>query len=378
LQRWRIDFTGENVSYLTVSSGGDPEAACGTDWRCCIEPQRDYRELRIRLAQAGAFEPQPVYYVLQVLFTLSLLVLSGALLFVWESLWLRLTDAVLLAFAMVQIGFIFHDAGHRQIFRRARDNDIVMLLTGFIVGSSRSWWFDSHNRHHAHPNEIERDPDTELYVVNFSERQARGRTWLVRQLTRFQAYYFFPVLALEGVGVHIVSIAYLIRSKARYRLIEAAGLALHLGIYAGVLLLAMPWWQVGLFVVVHHCIAGLYMGSVFAPNHKGMLVPDADCGLDLFHRQVLTSRNVRPGPLVDVWYGGLNYQIEHHLFPMIPRSKLKTARTVVKQYCAERGVAYHETSVWQSFVEITAYLHGIVTPRRAERAAVSTAAADGR
>jgi fatty acid desaturase len=248
-----------------------------------------------------------------------------------------------------------------------------MLAAGFVVGSSRSWWFDSHNRHHSHPNELALDPDTELYIVNFSQRQGRTRAALVRWLTRYQAYYFFPVLGLEGVGVHIVSIVYLIRSKARYRAVEAVSMALHLAIYAGVLLLALPWWQAGVFMLVHHLVAGLYMGCVFAPNHKGMLIPDANSGMYLFHRQVLTSRNIVPSTWVDIWYGGLNYQIEHHLFPQIPRSNLKAARLVVKQYCAERGIAYHETTMWQSFVEITRYLGQVAAPSRVRRAEVSRA-----
>ena len=88
-------------------------------------------------------------------------------------------------------------------------------------------------------------------------------------------------------------------------------------------------------------------------------MPDASSDLDPFRRQVLTSRNVAPHPLVDVWYGGLNYQIEHHLFPMIPRNKLKAARRVVREYCSERAIPYSETSSWQSYKEIFRYLQSL-------------------
>ncbi len=290
---------------------------------------------------------------------LGLLAIGIALLVVSQSLWIRLLDAVLLSFVFVQLGFLFHDAGHRQIFKRSLHNDFAMLFIGLVIGSSRSWWFDSHNRHHTNPNELDLDPDTELYIVNFSERQAGTRSKVVSFLSRFQAYYFFPALLFEGVGAHIASCVFILRGKARFGLIESASMVVHFALYFGILFALMPAWQAVLFFVVHHSLAGLYMGSVFAPNHKGMLIPDANSDLDLFKRQVLTSRNVKPSPVTDMLYGGLNYQIEHHLFPRIARSKLHAAYPIVKEYCRERGIAYHETSSWQSYREIFQHLKSV-------------------
>ena len=85
------------------------------------------------------------------------------------------------------------------------------------------------------------------------------------------------------------------------------------------------WWGVA-FVLIHKLSAGLYLGSVFAPNHKGMLITEHNCQIDFLRRQVLTARNVRAGFITDEWYGGLNYQIEHHLFPAMPRGNLPEAQ----------------------------------------------------
>lgn len=336
--------------------------------RCFIHARNDYTELRRRLNQRDVFQPQLAFYGLQALVALALVSLCIGLLVLTQDLRLRLLVSGLLAFAFIQLGFVFHDAGHRQIFGRPRLNDIAMMLVGFVIGSSRSWWFDSHNRHHSNPNDLDLDPDTELYVVNFSEEQSRNRKGFLGRLTRFQAIYFFPLLSVEGIGAHAASIVFLIRQKARYRRIETIGMVLHFVVYFGVILALMPVWHALLFMLVHHLVAGLYMGSVFAPNHKGMLVPDPADRIDLFHRQVLTSRNIAPNPLVDIWYGGLNYQIEHHLFPMIPRNKLKTARLVVKDYCFERGISYHETNMWQSYKEIVSHLHAVASPLREKQA----------
>lgn len=88
----------------------------------------------------------------------------------------------------------------------------------------------------------------------------------------------------------------------------------------GLLLIALPAWQALVFVLIHKAATGMYLGLVFAPNHKGMLITEHDNDMDFLHRQVLTARNVYANPFVDAWYGGLNYQIEHHLFPSMPRS----------------------------------------------------------
>jgi fatty acid desaturase len=83
---------------------------------------------------------------------------------------------------------------------------------------------------------------------------------------------------------------------------------------------------------------------------------DDDEELDFLRTQVLTARNVRGNWFLDYWYGGLNYQIEHHLFPTMPRNRLRYAKPLVERFCAERGIAYHETSIGGSYKEIFQHL----------------------
>ena len=118
--------------------------------------------------------------------------------------------------------------------------------------------------------------------------------------------------------------------------------------------------------MIHRALFGLYLGSVAAPNHKGMLVSDKDTQLDFLHQQVLSSRNVRAHPVTNFWYGGLNYQIEHHLFPTIPRNKLGEAQQIVKAFCKERGMPYHEARFLQSYQEIFRHLYQVSAPLRVE------------
>ena len=114
----------------------------------------------------------------------------------------------------------------------------------------------------------------------------------------------------------------------------------------------MGFWQAILFTVIQRVLFGLYISSVFVPNHMGMPILNAKENPDFLLQQVLTSRNVKGHPLVDFLFGGLNYQIEHHLFPKMPRNRLRSARKLVQEFLQEKSIAYHETGFIQSFREI--------------------------
>src|SRR5687768_4915303 len=163
------------------------------DWSPPISADLGYVELKRRLKQEGVFDRQYVFYAMQAVVAVGLFVLSLGLLFILEPFWLKLLDAVLLTIAFVQVGYLLHDAGHRQIFAKPRHNDMVMLVAGFLLGASRSWWFDMHNAHHAHPNDLDLDPNTALPVLAFSEEQALGKPGVLRFVVRFQAFYFLPL-----------------------------------------------------------------------------------------------------------------------------------------------------------------------------------------
>jgi fatty acid desaturase len=111
-------------------------------------------------------------------------------------------------------------------------------------------------------------------------------------------------------------------------------------------------------------VFGFYMGCSFAPNHKGMPPLTDEEEKDYLRRQVLTSRNVRGGRFTDWLLGGLNYQIEHHLFPSMPRPNLRRAKPLVERFCAERGVRYAETGLLDSYAQVLRHLHAVGEPGR--------------
>ncbi len=281
--------------------------------------------------------------------------------------WYQLIVAVAMGLVFTQIAFLGHDAGHQQIARTRRVNDLIGLVAGdLLVGLSYGWWINEHNRHHSRPNQEGYDPDIGDGVLTFTTEQAATRTGTVaRFITRHQALLFFPLLTLEGVNLHVQAIAWLRRfGLRRYRRTEFALLGLHAVAYFSAVFIVLPPLTALAFVAVHQAVWGVYMGCSFAPNHKGMPTVSSDSDLDFLRRQVLTTRNVRGHRITDFLLGGLNYQIEHHLFPNMPRDNLRAAQPIVRAYCENLDIPYTEASLLSSYRQALHYLHSIGQPLR--------------
>ena len=327
-------------------------------------PVDEYADLRRLVTERGLLDKQTSYYAYKMASTVGLLALSIAVLVLVDNLWVQLLNAGFLAFVFAQIGFIGHDAGHRQIFRSARNNEFTSLVVCFLLALDRSWWLDKHGRHHNNPNHLALDPDADFPVLAFTKEQALKRKGIFRFIVRNQAFLFYPMLLFEGLGLRIAGSQYLLANKIKYPLVEPLLMLGHFAAYLALLFFFLSPWHVLWFILVHQALFGLIMGSVFAPNHKGMLMVGEDDELDFLRRQVLTARNVKANFFTDFWYGGLNYQIEHHLFPNMPRNNLTEAQEITKAICEKYSVSYHETGILESQKEILQFLHQESAPLR--------------
>jgi fatty acid desaturase len=326
----------------------------------------DFANLSHRIADAGLMRRRPGYYVARIGLVVGFFVAGWTAFAVIGDSWYQLLIAVYLAVASAQLALVAHDVAHRQVFRTRRASDIAGLVVGNLgVGMSYGWWMDKHTRHHANPNHEEHDPDVDPDLLVWSTNQARGAKGLARWVGRWQAYLFFPLLTLEGLSLHVNSVRALSRPTLRHRLIEAVLLALHFAGYLAAVLLVLSPGKAAAFVAINLALFGVYLGCTFAPNHKGMEMLNSDSAkLDFLRRQVLTSRNVRGGHLINVLLGGLNYQIEHHLFPSMPSANLRRAKPIVRDFCARIGVPYAETSLVHSYRLALRHLHQAGAPLR--------------
>ncbi|WP_127501622.1 fatty acid desaturase family protein [Actinoplanes solisilvae] len=311
----------------------------------------DFAELGRRINAAGLLQRRPGYYVARLSLVAAALVGGWTAFFVIGSSWWTLAVAVVLAVAFAQTALVAHDLAHRQVFRTNKPSSRAGLIAGNLaIGMSYGYWMDKHTKHHANPNHDDLDPDVGPGVLVWSRENAAGRGFL----TRYQAYFFFPLLTLLGLSLKRDSVRWVLEKRNR---VEAALLAIHFVAYVSALLIVLSPLQALAFFVVHQAVFGVYLGMTFAPNHKGMPHPDGN--EDFLRKQVLTSRNVRGGWLVDAALGGLNYQIEHHLFPAMPTPNLRKAQPIVQQYCAEIGVSYEMTSLTDSYGQALRHLHDV-------------------
>jgi fatty acid desaturase len=322
-----------------------------------------YAQLFRQVKQAGLMDRRPGYYAWTITLTALALAAGWAGLVLVGDSWWQVGVAVYLAVMFAQVGFLGHEAGHRQISASRRASYIVGLLLGNLaIGLSYGWWVDKHNRHHAHPNTEGADPDIMISVLALTATQARAARPVTRLLFRYQAYLFFPLLLGEAISIHIASIRALTSRAPRVRIAETALLVTHMVGYLTVVLLVLSPLRAVVFVLVQQGLFGLYLGCSFAPNHKGMPVLPAADRSDFLRRQVLTSRNVRGGWLTDLALGGLNYQIEHHLFPSMPRPSLRHAQALVRAFCEQHGLPYCQTSLVGSYAQALRHLNTVARP----------------
>ena len=336
---------------------------------------RSYAALKKLIVEKGLLDKQPGFLMYKVLLSAVMGIISIVILFLTDNIWIQLLNAVYLAFVFGQFGFIAHDTGHRQGFHTPKQNDFFGLLhANLLIGMSYGWWMDKHNKHHAHPNQEDMDPDIDIPVIAFSEKAALEKRGIPRFIVKYQSFFFFPLLLFEAYSLHAGGAMFLAQKKTwKYRRIEMLLLALHFFSYLTLIFMALGGWKGLVFVLVHQALFGLYMASVFAPNHKGMLIVSKDEDMDFLRLQVLTARNVKAHPITDFWYGGLNYQVEHHLFPSMARNQLREAQVIIHQFCRDLDISYHETSMFHSYVEILEYLHLVSAPLRQKKLTVETA-----
>jgi fatty acid desaturase len=175
-------------------------------------------------------------------------------------------------------------------------------------------------------------------------------------MTKWQALLFFPLMVLRSTGIYVLGIRRLIRQRDRTAFLEAALLGMHASLYLACVFWVLSPLKAVAFIAIQQAVFSIYLGCSFAPNHKGMPLVDPEGNMSFVRRQVITSRNVAGGWFTNVALGGLNFQIEHHLFPSMPRPNLARAQCIVKAFCLENDLSYREDSLAGSYRQTIQYL----------------------
>ena len=321
-----------------------------------------YSNLAATIRTSGLMDRRQAWYWWQILATIAAFALVWVGVWMLGNSWFQLLLAAAMGVVVTQFGFLGHDGAHQQMFRSPKWNEWTSrLLSGVFAGLAYGWWRDKHNRHHANPNKEGSDPDIAGGAIAFTPTIAESRTtgfpgWFVRH----QGWLFFPLLTMEGLNLHAAGIRKLLEGgRLPHRWLELSLVVARLVAYVVALVVLLPPGKAAAFFAVQMAVFGLCLGGSFAPSHKGMPIVPPTAKIDFLQRQVLTARNVRGSILVDFLMGGLDYQIEHHLFPSMPRPNLKHARPIVRAYCAEHGVPYAEVGLFESYGIVMDYLNNV-------------------
>jgi len=324
-------------------------------------PISSYSSLLNAVRGAGLLERSRVFYY--SVFATLIVALGGAVtgFVLLGHSWFQLLIAGALGIIFTQFAFLGHEASHRQVFASGKANDRAgRALASGVVGMSYSWWMNKHTRHHANPNTVGKDPDIAVDVISFIEEDAVTATGLRALITRHQAALFFPFLLFEGINLHVKSFGHIFgRGKVDGRALEITLIFARMAIVVGAVFWVLPLGMAFAFLGVQLAVFGVYMGASFAPNHIGMAIVPEGAKLDFLSKQVLTGRNVTGGAWMTALMGGLNFQIEHHLFPSMARPHLRATRKLVRQACKEQDIPYTETSLRRAYVIVLTYLKEI-------------------
>jgi fatty acid desaturase/predicted heme/steroid binding protein len=357
--------------------------------------EKGYRDLRSKLVVMGMFKGNVMFYIYKCISNLSLAVAAGLMMKFSDNLLVHMASAVLLGLFYQQSGWLAHDCLHHQYFRKRQYGDLNGLLWGNVFqGYSVTWWKNKHNGHHAVTNlhsssalAQDGDPDIDTMPVlawslkqaqSFRELQADGKdSPFVKFMIKNQAMLYLPILMVArlswlnesfklafGLGAASENLKLEKERKGMdYPILEKVGILIY---YAWALALSSGWGRFGLAYTLAHFMlsatsCGFFLGIVFGLGHNGMKTYDADARPDFWKLQVTTTRNITGGHGFPQWFvdwfcGGLQYQVDHHLFPTLPRHNLKKTHELVKSFCKEWNVSYHEADLVDGTREVIEHL----------------------
>lgn len=326
-----------------------------------MDPSNAFSTLNRKVHIQGLLRKQPQYYNWVIARNLAMLAITigGAVtVHAYSSNFsFQIPFAIALGFVFGQFAFLSHDTGHEQIAHTFIPISVLSYFSNIFQYGSLKGWHIKHNVHHTTPNNTELDPDCDIPAFAFTNKQAEQKRSFWRWLTKYQAYFFLPVMCFTGISIRATGIKYLLQNRENENLFRELMLCVFsLTTYMLLWSFVLGFWHALAFMLICELIFGLYMGMTFVTNHYGMSfdVPDE---VGFLIRQVTATRNIGStskcfDTLIHFLYGGLNRQIEHHLWSYMPRCNLKRAEEIVREQCVRLGIVHHRSTPFRAYCEI--------------------------
>jgi len=328
----------------------------------------DFRNVRQELLRSGLFETNMRYYAKFATWFAFLFTSALWLSVCTTSSWTRLLGAVVMGIFWQQLAGVGHDLGHSGVTHVFWLDHFVGSAMAAFMGISTCWWKRNHNTHHVTCNSVEHDPDIQHMPIlavtpkvfdkpfwsTYYEKWV-GMDAVARFLVTKQQYVFYPIMALARFNLYAQSwILLLSKERLHYRKTEIAALLFYASWLVAVALAQPTWLMSVAWVLVSHGVGGILHIQIVI-SHWAMETYHNhaynDASDEWYITQLKTTMNVDTPPLLDFVHIGLQFQIEHHLFPRVPRHNLRKVRDLVREVAKKHKLQYHEPGFFQANME---------------------------
>ncbi|KAL4302022.1 hypothetical protein GQ457_10G017580 [Hibiscus cannabinus] len=326
------------------------------------EVSKDYRKLATEFSKMGLFEKKGhvtciLLCIIALLFSISV---YGVLF--CDSPWVHLGCGGLMGFLWIQSGWIGHDSGHYVVMTNQKINRFAQLLSGnCLAGISMGWWKWTHNAHHIACNSLDFDPDLQhmpFFTVsskffNSITSAFYGRKMNFDSFTRFLVSYqhwtFYPVMCFARINLFAQSFLLLFsKRKVPNKGQEILGILVFWTWYPLLVSCLPNWYERVMFVVASFAVTGIQHVQFCLNHFSSSVYMGPPSGNNWFEKQTDGTLNISCSSWMDWFYGGLQFQVEHHLFPRLPRCHLRKISPLVKELCKKHNLAYNCASFWKA------------------------------
>jgi len=356
----------------------------------------DFRAIRQELLQKGLFETNPQYYQKLYMWLASLFITSLYLSLYCPSTSAHMLGAVFLGFFWQQLAGIGHDLGHSSVSHNFYTDHFTASLFGCLfMGISCGWWKRSHNTHHVVCNSIEKDPDIQhlpVFAVNpkildkpfwstYHERMM-SMDGIATFFVSYQHYIFWPLMLVARFNLYAQSWIMLFTKEYKMynRSLEFCSLTAFATWVLSVALCQNTWTESVLWVLLSHAVAGLLHFQIII-SHWAMGVYHGNAYNDesdeWYKMQLITTMDIECYEWMDFFHIGLQFQIEHHFFPTLPRHNLRYAKKRVMEVCKKHGIHYHSVTFCTAVMETAKTLEVTAAMARSGECGVPNILMDG-
>nr|BBL33566.1 fatty acid delta6 desaturase [Apionichthys finis] len=316
---------------------------------------QDFHTLRMQAEHKGLFRARPLFFCLHLAHIVLLEALAWLMIWLWGTNWiLTLLCAVMLTVSQSQAGWLQHDFGHLSVFKKSRWNHLLhKFIIGHLKGASANWWNHRHFQHHAKPNIFRKDPDVNMlniFVLGETQPLEYGIKKIKHMPYNHQHQYFFLVgpPLLIPIFFHIQIMQTMISRRDWVDLVWS--MSYYLRYFTCYIPLYGLFGSLALISFVRFLESHWFVW-VTQMNHLPMDI-DYEKHHDWLTMQLQATCNVEQSTFNDWFSGHLNFQIEHHLFPTMPRHNYHLVAPQVRELCVKYGIPYQVKTLWRALADI--------------------------